>query len=290
MAVRTGATLLVLGGPTDAPDPLLAASQVPSPRFVDVVAADGTTTLNGLWLPPAPGKKQPSPGRVPVIVHAYGGPTGHLVAHRYLRLTPLFTHWQQQGLGVFVVDTRGMASRDRQFTKAHKNAFGRVELDDVMAAARQLPSIAPEADPTRIGFFGWSYGGYVAAGVMLDEATPFSAGVGVAPVTDWRLYDTAYTERYIGLPGEGGDAPTYRDANLVTRAHRLRKPLLLVHGTADDNVLFEHTLRLVTALEDHGRLFDLAIYPGKAHGISGSKTQLHLHRTITAFFVEKLRP
>jgi dipeptidyl-peptidase-4 len=288
--IASGTTLLTLGAREDAPDPLLAASMVGAPRFVDVIAADGTTVLNGLWLPPAPTKTPRVKGSVPVIVHAYGGPTGQVVAHRWARMTPLFTHWQQQGFGVFLVDTRGMAGRDRDFTRAHKNAFGTAELDDVKAAARQLPVIAPEVDPARIGFFGWSYGGYVAAGVMLDDKTPFAAAVAVAPVTDWRLYDTAYTERYIGLPGEKGDAPTYATANLVSRAKSLSKPLLLVHGTADDNVLFENTLRLVQALEDEGRVFDLAIYPGKAHGIAGSKAQLHLHKTITAFFVEKLRP
>jgi dipeptidyl-peptidase-4 len=288
--IASGKTLLTLGAPGDAPDPLLAASMVGAPRFVDVMAADGRTMLNGLWLPPAPTKGPRAKGSVPVIVHAYGGPTGQVVAHRWARMTPLFTHWQQQGFGVFLVDTRGMAGRDRDFTRAHKNAFGTVELDDVKAAARQLPTIAPEVDANRIGFFGWSYGGYVAAGVMLDDKTPFAAAVGVAPVTDWRLYDTAYTERYIGLPGKNGDAPAYATSNLVTRAKALSKPLLLVHGTADDNVLFEHTLRLVQALEDEGRVFDLAIYPGKAHGIAGSRAQLHLHKTITAFFVEKLRP
>lgn len=287
--VKDRKTLLTLGAPGDAPDPLLASSSVGSPRFVDVMAADGKTVLNGLWLPPAAMKAGRQNGSVPVIVHAYGGPTGQVVANRWARLTPLFTHWQQQGFGVFLIDTRGMAGRDRDFTRAHKNAFGTVELDDVKAAARQLPGLAPEVDAARIGFFGWSYGGYVAAGVMLDDKTPFAAAVGVAPVTDWRLYDTAYTERYIGLPGAQGDAPAYMDSNLVTRAKHLSRPLLLVHGTADDNVLFEHTLRLVQAFEDEGRVFDLAIYPGKAHGIAGSKAQLHLHKTITAFFVDKLR-
>jgi len=280
--------------PGDPPDPLLARVTAARPIVVDIVAADGVTPLNALYLPPAAAGSAPQTravgGRHPVIVHAYGGPTGQVVAHRWARMTPLFIHWQQQGFGVFLIDTRGMAGRDRDFTRAHKNAFGTVEFDDVKAAARQLPGIAPEVDPSRIGFFGWSYGGYVAAGVMLDEQTPFAAAVGVAPVTDWRLYDTAYTERYIGLPGKDGDAPGYATSNLVSRAGALSKPLLLVHGTADDNVLFEHTLRLVQALEDEGRVFDLTIYPGKAHGIAGSKTQLHLHKTITAFFVEKLRP
>ncbi len=303
--VETGKTLGTIGA-DDKPDPLLAAS-VPAPaRFLDVTAADGKTILNGLYLPPAPTtspkgaatlgkaleKTAPKPGSVPVIAYAYGGPTGQVVAHRWAKLTLLFTHWQQLGFGVFLVDTRGMAGRDRAFTRAHKNAFGVVEVDDLKAALRQLPGLVPSVDSQRIGFFGWSYGGFLAARSVLDHDSPVAAAAAVAPVTDWRLYDTAYTERYLGLPSTS--PATYASSNLITRARTpaasLAKPLLLVHGTADDNVLFEHSLQLIGALQDSGKLFDLAIYPGKAHGIAGKSAQLHLHRTITAFFVDALQP
>jgi dipeptidyl-peptidase-4 len=290
VAVADGKVLGAIGDAADQPDPLLLSSVPEAPRFIDVLAADGQTILNGLWLPPAPSSAPVARGGTPVITYAYGGPTGQVVAWRWARLFPLFVHWQQQGFGVFLVDTRGMAGRDHAFTRAHKNAFGKVEVDDLKAAARQLPALVRGVDPTRIGFFGWSYGGYLAARLMLDTDTPFAAAAAVAPVTDWRLYDTAYTERYIGMPGEKGDAPAYVASNLVTRAAQLGKPLLLVHGTADDNVLFEHSLRLIQGLEDAGKTFDLAIYPGKAHGIGGKSSQLHVHKTITAFFAEKLRP
>jgi dipeptidyl-peptidase-4 len=269
------------------------------PRFRDVKAADGTTILNGLYLPPSSplaitppplvgGAKRP---RHPVIAYAYGGPTGQVVAHRWARMFPLFLTWQQRGFGVFLIDTRGMASRDRAFTRAHKNAFGKVEVDDVFAAARQLPSLVPDVDAGRIGIFGWSYGGTLAARSMLDDNSPFAAGAAVAPVTDWTLYDTAYTERYLGMPTvDGKEAPTYASSSLVNRAKLLKRPLLLAHGTADDNVLFEHTLRLVQGLEDEGALFQVSLYPGKAHGIAGKKAQLHLHKTLTAFFVDELKP
>jgi len=287
------------------------AASVPAPaRFLDVTAADGKTMLNGLYLPPAPltspknagtlgkalEKTPPKKGSVPVIAYAYGGPTGQVVAHRWAKLVPLFTHWQQLGFGVFLVDTRGMAGRDRAFTRAHKNAFGVVEVEDLKAALRQLPTLVPAVDGNRIGFFGWSYGGFLAARSVLDNDTPVAAAVAVAPVTDWRLYDTAYTERYLGLPSAPSTSTTspYTSANLSLRAREkttsLSRPLLLVHGTADDNVLFEHTLQLVSALEDAGNVFDLAIYPGKAHGIAGKSSQLHLHRTVTKFFVDQLQP
>ncbi|HEY1099449.1 MAG TPA: DPP IV N-terminal domain-containing protein, partial [Myxococcota bacterium] len=307
VSVADGRVLGTIGGDAG-PDPLLAASMPGKPVFLDVTAADGTTKLNGLWLPPAPTHAPASTlatakaattatktGSIPVIAYAYGGPTGQVVAHRWAKLTPLFTHWQQLGFGVFLVDTRGMAGRDRAFTRAHKNAFGVVEVDDLKAALRQLPRLVPGVDPARIGFFGWSYGGYLAVRSVLDGDTPVAAAAAVAPVTDWRLYDTAYTERYLGMPPATSTASSstndaWATSNLVTKATSLSRPLLLVHGTADDNVLFEHTLQLVGALENEGKVFDLAIYPGKAHGIAGKSSQLHLHKTLTAFFVDELRP
>jgi len=288
VSVKNGAVLGVIGDAVDGPDPLLAQAVPAAPRFLDVMAADGTTVLNGLWLPPAPGKNAAAKGSVPVITFAYGGPTGQVVSYRWARLFPLFVHWQQQGFGVFLVDTRGMAGRDRAFTRAHQNAFGQVEVDDLKAAIRQLPKLVPEVNAARVGFFGWSYGGYLAARLALDSDSPVAAAAAVAPVSDWRLYDTAYTERYLGLPGDKGDAATYATSNLLTRASQLSKPLLLMHGTADDNVLFEHTLRLIQALQDEGKVFQTSIYPGKAHGIAGKSSQLHVHKTLTSFFADKL--
>jgi dipeptidyl-peptidase-4 len=273
----------------DPPDPLLARTAT-QPEVLPIVAADGHTPLNAFWFAPKPGGAR----RHPVIVLAYGGPTVSTVAWAWSRNTVLIAHWQQLGYGVFMVDNRGMSAgaRDRAFTRAHFHAFGQVEVDDLFAAVRQLAASKAEVDPARIGLFGWSYGGYLAARSMLDAQTPFAAAVAVAPVTDWTLYDTAYTERYLGLPvlADGSASPYYRAGNLVPRAAQLRRPLLVMHGTADDNVLFEHTLRLVEALEDEGRLFSVEIYPGKAHGISGRKSQLHVYKTMDAFFAANLRP
>jgi dipeptidyl-peptidase-4 len=136
---------------------------------------------------------------------------------------------------------------------------------------------------------GWSFGGWLAGLAALRRPELFRCAVVGAPVTDWTLYDTAYTERYLGLP-DGGKAATYASAHLPSRASLLTRPLLLVHGTADDNVLFEHTLRLVEALQNAGKTFDLQIYPGKAHGIAGRAARLHLYRTMDAFFEKHLKP
>ena len=282
-AVRPGAQPVALPG--DAPDPLLARI-VPAPQVVDITAADGRTPLNALYFAPLDGRAGPHP----VIAMAYGGPGTSTTNWNWNRDTALIAYWQRRGYGVFTLDTRGMQNRDREFTRAHRHAFGEVDVGDLFAAVRQLPKQVAGVDAKRIGFFGWSYGGFLAERAMLDADTPLAAAVAVAPPTDWTLYDTAYTERYLGMPqdGKGGQTAPYRQANLVDRAKLLTKPLLIVHGTADDNVLFEHTLRLTEALQNEARPFELMIYPGKAHGIAGRSAKLHLYRTIDAFFARTL--
>jgi dipeptidyl-peptidase-4 len=273
---------IVLAG--DPPDPQLKA-YANTPLALDLTAADGKTPLNAFFFP-AQDRRE---GKHPVIVMAYGGPGAATVNWSFGRDMPLIAYWQQRGYGVLMLDTRGMEHRDREFTRAHYRAFGRNEVADLFAAVRELPGRVPGVDASRIGFFGWSYGGFLGARAVLDADTPFAASVAVAPVTDWTLYDTAYTERYLGMP-EGGKAEAYASAHLPSRAALLSRPLLLVHGTADDNVLFEHTLRLVEALQTAGKTFDLQIYPGKAHGIAGRAARLHLYRTMDAFFERHLKP
>ena len=282
-AVRPGAPSVALPG--DAPDPLLPRI-VPVPQVVDITAADGRTPLNALYFAPLDGRTGPHP----VIAMAYGGPGTSTTNWNWSRDTALIAYWQRRGYGVFTLDTRGMQNRDREFTRAHRHAFGEVDVGDLFAAVRQLPKQVAGVDAKRIGFFGWSYGGFLAERAMLDADTPLAAAVAVAPPTDWTLYDTAYTERYLGMPqdGKGGETAPYRQANLVARAKLLTRPLLIVHGTADDNVLFEHTLRLTEALQNEARPFELMIYPGKAHGIAGRSAKLHLYRTIDAFFARAL--
>lgn len=256
-----------------------------TPQPLPLMAADGRTPLNAFFF--APGAAAGA-ARYPVIVLAYGGPGAATVSWGWGRDMPLIAYWQQRGYGVLTLDTRGMQHRDREYTRAHHRAFGKTEVADLFAAVRQLPGQVPGVDAARIGFFGWSYGGYLGARAVMDADTPFAAAVAVAPVTDWTLYDTAYTERYLGMP-DGGKAPAYASANLPARAALLNKPLLLVHGTADDNVLFEHTLRLVEALQNAGKTFDLQIYPGKAHSIAGRAARLHLYRTMDGFFQRHLK-
>ncbi|MFO0744303.1 MAG: alpha/beta fold hydrolase [Myxococcota bacterium] len=266
------------------PTPELDALTAPVPEWRDFSAEDGTP-LNGLLLPPVGAE----PGRrYPVVAWVYGGPTAQMVANRWIRQYPLMLLLSQRGYGVLLVDNRGTGGRGRDIDRAHFHRFGDVEVKDLFAAVGALKSVA-WVDSDHVGIFGWSYGGYLSARVVLDKASPFAAAVAVAPVTDWSLYDTYYTERYLGLP-DGGKAAPYASSSLVARAPLLSRPLLLAHGTADDNVLFEHSLRLIDALEKESLPFDLMIYPGKAHGIAGRAAQLHLYDGVLRFFDRHLRP
>lgn len=258
----------------------------PVPELMTVKADDGTE-LNALLLPPVIREEGE---RYPIIVYVYGGPTAQLVSNSWSRMYPFFVHLTQRGYGVFVVDNRGTANRDRGFTRALKDRFGELEVIDQKRAVEEVLKKTPWIDPERVGIFGWSYGGYVSALAILDEETPFRAAVAVAPVTDWALYDTHYTERYIGTPKD--NAEVYARSSVLARAKNLAKgkrALFLVHGMADDNVLFTHSLKLVEALQRESVPFDFMAYPGRAHGLKGRETQLHVFRSVVGFFERELK-
>jgi dipeptidyl-peptidase 4 len=263
----------------------LARALRPPVEWLSLVAADGKTPINALLMKPP---KVRGAASVPMIVYAYGGPTGQVVAKRWARQYPVWLHWAQQGYAVLLVDTRGMGQRDREVARAHHHAFSKMEVADLFTAVQQTTQRFLWVDKARVGIFGWSYGGTLATRAILDANTPFAAAVAVAPVTDWRLYDTAYTERYLGMPQ--AQASLYDDANAILRAGLLTKPFLLVHGTADDNVLFENSLRLIEALQRDQKSFELMVYPGKAHGISGNSSQRHVYETISDFWRRRLQP
>jgi dipeptidyl-peptidase 4 len=259
----------------------------PARRWLTLTADDGTP-LNGLLLEPV-GRREGE--RSPLLVYTYGGPTTNVVADRFSRLYPLFMSWTQRGFAVLLVDNRGTSARSRAFSRAFKDRFGELEVKDQIAGVRAVLAEHPWLDETRVGIFGWSYGGYVSLMTLLADDSPFAAAAAVAPVTDWALYDTHYTERYIGTPLL--NAAAYERSNVLRRVDKLQgsdKALLLVHGMADDNVLFAHSLALVEALQSRSLPFDFMAYPGAAHGISGRERQLHVFRTVTRFFERELRP
>ncbi len=198
----------------------------------------------------------------PVILDVYGGP-------RHLHVVQAMRNWlvpqwlADQGFVVVAVDNRGTPGRGRDWERAVYQKFGTVPLDDQVKGLQGLFETYPELDRERVGVVGWSFGGYMAANGVLRRPDVFKAAVAGAPVTDWEDYDTHYTERYMGLLP--ASAAAYREASLLPLAEKLDRPLLLVHGTADDNVYYRHTLRLSDALFRAGRPFEALALPGVTH-------------------------
>ena len=221
--------------------------------------------------------------RYPVIVHVYGGPGVQRVRQDFAPLAlQLFA---QAGFGVFELDNRGSANRDRDFELAIHGCLGHVEVEDQLKGVQMLRELA-WVDPHRIGIYGHSYGGYMVL-KCLAKGIGFAAGVAVAPVTDWRHYDTHYTERYLGTPEE--NPVGYAKSAALADAAGINMPLLLMHGMADDNVLFDHSLKLVKVLQDAGVPFEMMAYPGSRHALHERSVAIHRYNAALAFFRRTLQ-
>ena len=223
--------------------------------------------------------------RYPVIVYVYGGPHVNIVQSDCTRYF-LHQFLADQGFVVVSIDNRGTPRRGRAFERAIKGHFDDVPLDDQVEGLAALGAAYPELDLDRVGIYGWSFGGTMAALAALARPDVFKAAVSGAPVTDWSYYDTHYTERYLGLPTE--DEAPYVRANLVRRAEQLSRPLMLIHGIADDNVYFAHTLMLSDALFRSGKDHRFVPLVGLTHQLSDPDVRLTLFRRIVAFFHEHL--
>jgi dipeptidyl-peptidase 4 len=220
-------------------------------------------------------------------MYVYGGPASPTVVDawggsRYLWHLSL----ADRGYVVVSVDNRGAAWRGRAFRKATQYRLGALESRDQIDVARWLGR-QPWADPARIGIWGWSYGGYLAALTAEKGGELFRAAVSVAPVTDWRLYDTIYTERYMWLPSANPEG--YREGAPLTHVAGLTARLLVVHGTMDDNVHLQNTLQLADRLEAAGKQFDMLLYPNLTHSIAGGSAQAHLFASLTRFLDDNLK-
>jgi dipeptidyl-peptidase-4 len=249
-------------------------SALVQPDFGTLTAPEGHTLYYRMYLP---ADFDPAL-RYPVVQYVYGGPGSQVVKDAWHGL--FHQYLAQQGFLVFSVDNRGSEGRGKAFEDPIYTRMGHPEVEDQVAGVTFLRSL-PYVDPQRIAIYGHSYGGYMALMSLMQAGDYFSAGVAGAPVTDWLLYDTHYTERYMGLPAARGEA--YTASSVFPYVDRLRDPLLLYHGMADDNVLFSNSTRLMTALQDAGKQFELMTYPGKKHGIRGKSTQAHLHNLIADF-------
>lgn len=247
---------------------------------------DGTT-LYGYLLKPA-GASASNP--CPVILYQYSGPgSNELINEWGAGFYPggsFETLLTQRGYAVAVVDGRGTGRRGADFKKQTYKHLGVMESQDQVAAAEYLGS-QDWADAGRIAIWGWSYGGYNTL-MSMSEGTPvFRCGVAVAPVTDWRYYDAPYTERFMQQPKENPEG--YSDASAIERIDRLHGRLLIVHGLDDDNVFFSNTTSYIERLIEKGVDFDMQVYPGKEHSITGYSHRMHLFTRILRFFDENLK-
>ncbi|MEM9304313.1 MAG: S9 family peptidase, partial [Pseudomonadota bacterium] len=252
-------------------------------RFGTLTADDGQTLHYRMVLPSGFSEEK----RYPVLIYVYGGPHVQMVNRGWARRVLFEQYLAQQGVLVFALDNRGSARRGTTFENPIYKNMGRVEVADQMVGATFLREQA-FVDPDRIGVFGWSYGGYMTLHLMFQHPDTFAAGVSVAPVTDWKLYDTHYTERYMGHPETAADA--YRAGAVFPYTAGFEGDLMVIHGMADDNVLFSHSTVLYEHLQQQGVLFDTMVYPGGKHGISGQAPQTHVYRTIASYLLERLTP
>lgn len=252
------------------------------PEFGKFNTQDGATLHYRMWKPTN------ITGKHPVIVFTYGGPHAQIVTNEwYKQRGLLMQHWVNKGYVVFTVDNRGSNYRGKAFEEPIYKKMGDIEIQDQIAGVKFLHTL-PYVDKQRIGIYGHSYGGYMSLMAMFKAGDYFQAGVAGAPVTDWRLYDTHYTERYMGDPRVDGDA--YEASSVFPYAKNLKGDLLIYHGMADDNVLFKHSTKLYKHLQDLGIPFEVMDYPGKKHSIRGKQTGIHLYHTITNFFDRHLMP
>ncbi len=253
-----------------------------TPQFVDFKSDNGTL-LRGLLLLP----RAAAGTKIPLVMNPYGGPEAQTVKNAWGASTLFDQILAREGIAVLKVDNRGMGGRGKQYAAAVRRNFGETELKDQLSALQQALDRFPQLDSTRLGWWGWSYGGYMTLYAM-THSDKFKVGVAVAPVTDWHDYDSIYTERYMGQPRQNEEG--YTRSSPVTVAGQLHGHLLIVHGTSDDNVHPQNTFQMVQAFITAGKQFDLMLYPQKTHGIAGPVARTHLYTRIDQLFESELLP
>lgn len=245
------------------------------PEFDSFLTNDKTRLYYRMYKPAQFDPKK----KYPVLVYLYGGPHAQMVTKSWGG--HFLQYMAQQGYVVFTVDNRGSFSRGKLFEDSIYQAMGNIEVQDQVAGVKFLHT-KKWVDKDKIGIHGHSYGGYMTLMAMFKAPEYFKAGVSGAPVTDWSLYDTHYTERYMGNPNKNAEA--YKKSSVFPYVTQLKSPLLIYHGMADDNVLFKNSTRLYKALQDNNISFMTMDYPGKKHSIRGKKTQMHRLNMIRNFF------
>jgi dipeptidyl-peptidase 4 len=227
-----------------------------------------------------------STGKYPVLFYVYGGPGSQTVTDAWGGQNYLWYQMlAQRGYIVASVDNRGTGARGRAWRKLIYKQLGVIETQDQAAAARAIGRL-PYVDSTRLGIWGWSYGGFMTLNTLTQAPDVYRMGIAVAPVTHWKYYDTIYTERYNGLPQD--NAAGYDKGSPLTYAKNLKGRLLIVHGSGDDNVHFQNSEAMINALVAADRPFSLMVYPNRNHSISGGTTRQHLYTLLTRFVEENL--
>jgi len=255
---------------------------LPTKEFFEVKTESGNT-LNAWMIKPKdfdPNKKYP------VFMYQYSGPGSQQVANKWNSTDDYwFKMLTQNGYIVACVDGRGTGFKGADFKKATYLELGKLEVQDQIEAAKALGKL-PYIDANRFGIFGWSYGGFMASNVLFQGNQVFKMAIAVAPVTSWRYYDSIYTERYMRTPQE--NASGYDNNSPINHVDKLKGKLLLVHGTADDNVHVQNAYEMAEALIQANKQFDWAMYPDKNHGIYGGNTRLHLYNKMTNYIKDNL--
>lgn len=258
-------------------------SVLKKPDYGVLKSTDGKVDLNYRIFQPHdfdPSKKYPA------IVHLYGGPHAQMVTKAWAGDRYLFQQYlASKGFVVISIDNRGSANRGLTFEGAIYKNMGDLEVEDQLAAATYLRSLS-YVDGDRIGVHGWSYGGYMTLMCMFKAGDVFKVGVSGAPVTDWKLYDTCYTERYMSTPQDNESG--YTKASVFPYVDGLKGKLMVIHGMADDNVLFTNSTMLYSALHKADKLFDIMVYPGEKHSVAGTVAKIHNYKTISEYFVNHL--
>lgn len=256
--------------------------QLPKQTFFSFKTSENIT-LNGWMIKPS---HFDSTQHYPVIQYVYGGPGSQMVVDTWTGSTYLWHQYlASQGFIVACVDGRGTGGRGTEFRTCTYKKLGELETKDQIETAKYLGSL-PYVDKNRIGIWGWSFGGYLSTNSLFWGSDVFKAAIAVAPVTNWRFYDSIYTERYLSTPQD--NAVGYDRNSPIHYADKLKGHYLLIHGTSDDNVHFQNTLALQEALIKAGKQFETFVYPNKAHGISGGNTRWHLYTLMTNFWKANL--
>jgi dipeptidyl-peptidase-4 len=254
-----------------------------APKEFTTITTEKGHTLNAWFIKPKdfdPNKKYP------VFMYQYSGPGSQQVANQWNGTNDYwFMMLAQQGYIVACVDGRGTGYKGAEFKKCTYKELGKFEVEDQIDAAKLIGNYS-YVDKSRIGIFGWSYGGFMSSNCILKGNDVFKTAIAVAPVTSWRYYDSIYTERYMQTPQE--NASGYDDNSPINHVSKLNGNYLLIHGTSDDNVHVQNTMVMIEALVQANKQFDWAIYPDKNHGIYGGKTRLQLYTKMTNFIKEKL--